>query len=56
MISDDGSCYPDAIPDFDFFGDVAHLPFSSGTTGLPKGVLLTHGNIVSNITQASRRF
>ena len=28
--------------------DVAYIPYSSGTTGLPKGVLLTHGNIVSN--------
>ncbi|XP_011693544.1 PREDICTED: probable 4-coumarate--CoA ligase 3 [Wasmannia auropunctata] len=29
--------------------DVAVLPFSSGTTGLPKGVKLTHRNLVSNI-------
>lgn len=29
--------------------DVAVLPFSSGTTGLPKGVMLTHRNLVSNI-------
>lgn len=28
--------------------DIALLPYSSGTTGLPKGVLLTHKNIVSN--------
>lgn len=31
--------------------DVAFLPFSSGTTGLSKGVQLTHRNIVSNIVQ-----
>lgn len=29
--------------------DVAILPFSSGTTGLPKGVMLTHRNLVNNI-------
>nr|XP_012229595.1 PREDICTED: 4-coumarate--CoA ligase 1-like isoform X2 [Linepithema humile] len=32
--------------------DVAVLPFSSGTTGLPKAVMLTHRNLVSNIMMA----
>lgn len=31
--------------------DIAFLPYSSGTTGLPKGVQLTHYNIISNICQ-----
>jgi acyl-CoA synthetase (AMP-forming)/AMP-acid ligase II len=31
--------------------DLAILPYSSGTTGGPKGVMLTHYNITSNIRQ-----
>jgi 4-coumarate--CoA ligase len=31
---------------------VVVLPYSSGTTGLPKGVMLTHFNLVANIQQA----
>jgi acyl-CoA synthetase (AMP-forming)/AMP-acid ligase II len=31
--------------------DVAVLPYSSGTTGKPKGVMLTHYNIVANAYQ-----
>ena len=31
--------------------DLAALPYSSGTTGLPKGVMLTHRNIVAQLNQ-----
>jgi acyl-CoA synthetase (AMP-forming)/AMP-acid ligase II len=31
--------------------DVVTLPYSSGTTGLPKGVMLTHRNLVANLAQ-----
>jgi acyl-CoA synthetase (AMP-forming)/AMP-acid ligase II len=34
--------------------DLAVLPYSSGTTGLPKGVMLTHRNLVANLGQAGQ--
>jgi acyl-CoA synthetase (AMP-forming)/AMP-acid ligase II len=36
-------------------GDLALLPYSSGTTGLPKGVMLTHANLVASVGQLGSR-
>jgi acyl-CoA synthetase (AMP-forming)/AMP-acid ligase II len=44
-----GAAAPDV--DIDPDKDLAVLPYSSGTTGLPKGVMLTHRNLVANILQ-----
>ncbi len=40
----------DQVP-VDVHETVVVLPYSSGTTGLPKGVMLTHYNLVANICQ-----
>lgn len=34
----------------DFENDLAMLQYTGGTTGFPKGVMLTHKNLVSNVT------
>jgi long-chain acyl-CoA synthetase len=34
--------------------DLACLPYTSGTTGKPKGAMLTHGNLLANIDQMHR--
>jgi acyl-CoA synthetase (AMP-forming)/AMP-acid ligase II len=49
---------PSAAPDveIDPTNDLAVLPYSSGTTGLPKGVMLTHSNLVANIVQIQDGF
>jgi long-subunit acyl-CoA synthetase (AMP-forming) len=35
--------------------DIVALPYSSGTTGQPKGVILNHRNIVSTVAQLNGR-
>ena len=44
---------PPNDPTFDFDHDLALLQYTGGTTGFPKGVMLTHRNIVSNVQACS---
>eukprot|EP00249_Psilotum_nudum_P013693 c24460_g3_i1 orf=611-2299(+) len=45
--ADESECHlVDIYPD-----DIVALPYSSGTTGFPKGVMLTHRSLISSIAQ-----
>jgi long-chain acyl-CoA synthetase len=50
--------HPSEVPDvaIDVFNDLAHLSYTGGTTGLSKGVMLTHYNVVANVVQFSNWF
>ncbi|XP_030838549.1 4-coumarate--CoA ligase 1-like isoform X1 [Strongylocentrotus purpuratus] len=48
LLADDGSACPDVKVSLE---DTFALPFSSGTTGLPKGVIITNKTLVTNLRQ-----
>ena len=51
MMKDDSSAYNPEAGTRDPAEEIAVLPYSSGTTGKPKGVMLTHRNLVANICE-----
>ncbi len=50
MVDNDGEYEPVEI---DPINDIALYQYTGGTTGLPKGAMLTHANIVANTEQAA---
>lgn len=46
-----GEGHPAPEVSFDPATHLAVLPYSSGTTGRPKGVMLTHRNLIANVSQ-----
>ncbi|PMV23870.1 MULTISPECIES: fatty acyl-AMP ligase [unclassified Pseudomonas] len=47
---------PDFQPDDSQPGDVAFIQYTSGSTGDPKGAVITHGNLISNLEMIKSGF
>lgn len=48
LVANDGDPAPVAI---DQYADVAVIQYTGGTTGLPKGAMLSHANLTANVSQ-----
>jgi long-chain acyl-CoA synthetase len=53
VVANNGRVEPVAV---DAHKDVAVLQYTGGTTGLPKGAMLTHANLAANLEQVRRWF
>lgn len=45
-----------SVPDIDCENDIALLQYTGGTTGTPKGAMLTHANLTANVEQCVKWF
>ena len=54
LLTDDGTAFPKGTK-IDPKEDVVALPFSSGTTGVSKGVMLTHYNLIAEVQMLFRK-
>lgn len=55
-LSDLDSASPEPLDQLTRRGDPAHILFTSGSTGIPKGVIITHDNVIQFIEWAVRYF
>ena len=50
------ACSADSVPNANGDADVAHILFTSGSTGVPKGVMITHANVIAFVEWAKAHF